>query len=112
MMIEGKECQVKLTRPWLTPGIGKVSLDRMNDFLQNTELLDRFAYESEDSSSMTMPLDGPEDSQMIGFRDADFAWAIEDGDAFLTSPSRQFRLHIDGELFFKRNGINLIIGPT
>jgi hypothetical protein len=94
------------------PGIGKVSLDRISDFLQNTELLDRFVHESEDSSSMTMVLDEPEDSQIIGFRDADFAWAIEDGNAFLTSPNRQFRLHIDGELFFKRNGINLIIGPT
>jgi hypothetical protein len=61
---------------------------------------------------MTMPLDEPEDSQMIGFRDADFAWSIEDEDAFLTPPNRQFRLHIDGELIFKRNGINLIIGPT
>ena len=61
---------------------------------------------------MTMPLDELEDSQMIGFRDADFAWSIEDEDAFLTPPNRQFRLHIDGELIFKRNGINLIIGPT
>ena len=56
---------------------------------------------------MTMLLDEPEDSQIIGFRDADFAWAIEDGNV-----RSDFRLHIDGELFFKRNGINLIIGPT
>jgi hypothetical protein len=61
---------------------------------------------------MTVHLDEPEDSQIIGFRNAHFAWAIEDGNAFLTSPNRQFRLHINGELFFKQNGINLIIGPT
>ena len=61
---------------------------------------------------MTMHLDELEDSQIIGFRDAHFAWATEDGNAFLTLPNRQFRLHIDGALFFKRNGINLIIGPT
>lgn len=90
---------------------GKVSLDRISDFLQNTELLDRFASESEDSS-ISMPRNEPEDSQVIGFRDADFAWSIEDEGAFTALPNRQFRLHIKGELIFKQNGINLIIGPT
>jgi len=61
---------------------------------------------------MTLPLDEPEDSRVIGFGDADFVWSIEDENAFLIPSNRQFRLHIDGELIFKRNSINLIVGPT
>jgi len=99
-------------RLMLMSGIGKVSLDRISDFLQHTELLDRFVYPSEDSPSMAPPLDEPEDSRVIGFADADFVWSIEDENAFLVPSNRQFRLRIEGELIFKRNGINLIIGPT
>ena len=48
----------------------------------------------------------------IGFNDAVFAWFKEAGDGTLTPSSRAFRLRIEGNITFKRNCINLIIGPT
>ncbi|KAG8874159.1 hypothetical protein FRB97_006107 [Tulasnella sp. 331] len=93
---------------------GKVSLDRIDAVLKQTELLDTFA-ESEMPSAvdMTAPLLDP---TITGFRDATFQWTTRDvsgtpsGDA---KPSkRNFRLVIEGELCFKRGKINLIVGPT
>ncbi|KAF8969860.1 hypothetical protein BDZ97DRAFT_1902271 [Flammula alnicola] len=57
-------------------------------------------------------VDEDDQSSTFGFRDATFTWSSEDGDGSLTPSSRNFRLHIDGELLFRRNRINLIIGPT
>ncbi|OCH88609.1 P-loop containing nucleoside triphosphate hydrolase protein [Obba rivulosa] len=78
----------------------KVSLDRLNEFLNETELLDKFsekdASDSEQSTSVF-----PEE---IGFRNALFTWTKATPGSFI--------LRIDTELFFKRNGINVIIGPT
>ncbi|KDQ30408.1 hypothetical protein PLEOSDRAFT_1053612 [Pleurotus ostreatus PC15] len=109
---------------------GKVSLDRINDFLQNTELLDEFAEESSGndgaSSTNNAPAIGNSDvsylsrppaerSQDIGFSDAMFAWSVDDkriNDGAATPSRRKFVLRVDGELIFKRNAINIIIGPT
>ncbi|KAK7048418.1 ATP-binding cassette transporter [Favolaschia claudopus] len=84
---------------------GKVSLDRLNNFLRNTELLDAFsAEENTDTDAST--------SDLIGFRDAMFTWCNDDQpDGSLTPSSRKFVLKIEGELFFKQ-GFNLIVGPT
>ncbi|KAJ8703097.1 hypothetical protein PTI98_001750 [Pleurotus ostreatus] len=109
---------------------GKVSLDRINDFLQNTELLDEFAEESsgDDGTSSTnnamaignsdvsyLSRPPAERSQDIGFSDAMFAWSVDDkriNDGAATPSRRKFVLRVDGELIFKRNAINIIIGPT
>ncbi|KAJ7035141.1 P-loop containing nucleoside triphosphate hydrolase protein [Mycena alexandri] len=86
----------------------RVSLNRMNDFLNQTELLDSF---TSNDASATVVADGPA-SELIGFRDAMFSWANDDDtDGTLTPSSRRFILRIEGELLFKR-GFNLVVGPT
>jgi len=55
--------------------------------------------------------EGPEDSSVIGFNNATFAWS-SDVQGSLTPSRRRFRLCIEEELHFKRGCINLIIGPT
>ena len=52
-----------------------------------------------------------EDTSAIGFRDATFTWS-SDADGALTPSRRNFKLRVEPELWFKRGGINLIIGPT
>ncbi|KAJ6564563.1 P-loop containing nucleoside triphosphate hydrolase protein [Mycena capillaripes] len=85
---------------------GKVSLDRLNDFLQNTELLDSFtAKDTSDVSEESA-------SELIGFRDAMFTWSNDSQpDGTVTPSGRRFILRIEGELLFKP-GFNLVVGPT
>ncbi|KAJ6585523.1 multidrug resistance-associated ABC transporter [Mycena capillaripes] len=82
---------------------GKVSLDRLNDFLHNTELLDSF------TSNETA---APTASNLVGFRDATFAWFDDETGGTATPPSRRFLLKIEGELIFKPGCVNLVLGPT
>ncbi|KAF7304266.1 hypothetical protein HMN09_00827900 [Mycena chlorophos] len=87
---------------------GKVSLDRVDEFLSQTELLDSFAKEA-----VVEAMDEPP-SDLIGFQDAHFTWSRDapseaDGTA---TPSRRFVLKVPGELLFKRGAINLVVGPT
>ncbi|KAJ7041996.1 multidrug resistance-associated ABC transporter [Mycena alexandri] len=85
---------------------GRVSLDRLDDFLRQTELLDVC---SDESTSNSFPLS--DDNDTIGFTDAAFSWST--GDTTPTGANQpRFLLRIDGSLFFKRNCINLIVGPT
>ncbi|KAG1747913.1 uncharacterized protein EDB91DRAFT_1245381 [Suillus paluster] len=98
---------VFFTIPRITQG--KVSMDRINSFLNETELLDAYAQQDEDRAQLFVQ---PEDeSDLIGFRDAVFAWSNESGGS-LTPSKRKFRLRIDGEVYFQRGGINLVVGPT
>ncbi|KAF8963033.1 multidrug resistance-associated ABC transporter [Flammula alnicola] len=87
---------------------GKVSLDRVHDFLQNTELLDSY---TEMPTTLT-DISLPSNKEAIGFNNATFSWSLESQDGSLTPTSRNFRLRVDGELLFKSNCINLIVGPT
>ncbi|KAJ7680686.1 hypothetical protein DFH06DRAFT_1163946 [Mycena polygramma] len=87
---------------------GKVSLDRLDDFLHNTELLDSFS--SKDTPEIVASNE-PE-SNAIGFRDATFAWSNDKIDGTLTPSSRNFLLKIEGELLFKPGCVNLVLGPT
>ncbi|KAJ7149302.1 P-loop containing nucleoside triphosphate hydrolase protein [Mycena crocata] len=81
---------------------GKVSMDRLTDFLQNTELLDSF-----DTSAADEP-----GSELIGIRDASFTWTNDDQrGGTITPSSRKFMLKIKGEVIF-RPGFNLVVGPT
>ncbi|KAJ6585299.1 P-loop containing nucleoside triphosphate hydrolase protein, partial [Mycena capillaripes] len=82
-------------------------LDRVNDFLKKTELLDVF------DEKGTLPLftaDSSTDGR-IGFRNATFSWSKE-SEGLLTRSQRQFQLKIDGEVLFQRGRINLVVGPT
>ncbi|KAF8199798.1 P-loop containing nucleoside triphosphate hydrolase protein [Mycena galopus ATCC 62051] len=87
---------------------GKVSLDRLEDFLNNTELLDSFA------SKETLDIIAPNEpaSDLIGFRDATFAWSNEEVNGTITPSSRRFLLNVQGEVLFKRGCVNLVLGPT
>ncbi|KAJ8084403.1 hypothetical protein PM082_003172 [Marasmius tenuissimus] len=86
---------------------GKVSLDRVSDFLKTTELLDAFD-EKESGRDASVPLDRV---AKIGFKDAIFTWTREVLQT--NAPSkRRFSLTIDGELVFKEGCVNLVLGET
>ncbi|KAG8882432.1 hypothetical protein FRB97_008247, partial [Tulasnella sp. 331] len=89
----------------------KVSIDRIDDFLNETDLLDRFA-----GPEIASVLPATKDADRIGFRNASFVWQTDSGS---TGPSgattpfgRNFQLQVDGDVFFKRGKLNLILGPT
>ncbi|KAF9040099.1 P-loop containing nucleoside triphosphate hydrolase protein [Panaeolus papilionaceus] len=84
----------------------KVSLDRMNDFLHETELLDSFKTPSRSSVDVT-PSNSRRSDEMIGFKDGSFSWTIDS-----MSRARSFKLKIPGEMLFKQDCLNVIIGPT
>ncbi|KAH9480784.1 ATP-binding cassette transporter abc4 [Psilocybe cubensis] len=88
---------------------GKVSLDRVTDFLQKTELLDSFQANLSDGP---LPLVDTRNEHDIGFRNASFSWRVESDDDIQRPSRRSYRLKIEGELLFKRDCINLIVGPT
>ncbi|KAG2065985.1 P-loop containing nucleoside triphosphate hydrolase protein [Suillus decipiens] len=87
----------------------KVSLDRVNSFLTDTELLD--AHTQQDDDRVQLLIQPEEESDLIGFRDAVFAWSSEPRGS-LTPSKRKFRLCIDGEMYFQHGHINLVVGPT
>ncbi|KAG9012453.1 hypothetical protein FRB94_006069 [Tulasnella sp. JGI-2019a] len=93
---------------------GKVSIDRIDAFLKETDLLDRFTKPAQDTP--VVPLPPTTDADPIGFRNATFAWKVDSGSAGssgTTTPSqRNFQLRVDGDLFFKKGKLNLILGPT
>ncbi|KAJ7078086.1 hypothetical protein C8R44DRAFT_992812 [Mycena epipterygia] len=84
----------------------KVSIDRINDFLHNTELLDSFTEKEETAEFLAA-----EASTEIGFRQASFTWS-NDSDGSATPSKYKFALRIEDELLFKRGCINLVLGPT
>ncbi|KAF9029722.1 hypothetical protein BDZ89DRAFT_1065204 [Hymenopellis radicata] len=87
---------------------GKVSLDRMNKFLHETELLDSYSSQGGDAALLSQPSPSSE----IGFRDASFIWSNSASDGSLTPSKRKFSLRVDGSLEFKKGCINLVVGPT
>ncbi|KAF7978858.1 hypothetical protein HWV62_44329 [Athelia sp. TMB] len=97
---------------WTLPRFiqGKVSLDRVNDFLTKTELLDSFTEKINDETIGFIAEEARMDSDLIGFRDAVFSWS-DSSTGTVTPSRRQFTLRIADELLFNP-GINLVIGPT
>ncbi|KIK69543.1 hypothetical protein GYMLUDRAFT_236056 [Collybiopsis luxurians FD-317 M1] len=83
----------------------KVSLDRINTFLHNTELLDGF-----DANSVS-PVSNGEISDKIGFHNASFTWS-NSASGSATPLGRRFVLRIPETLQFKRNAVNLVVGAT
>ncbi|KAJ6574743.1 P-loop containing nucleoside triphosphate hydrolase protein [Mycena capillaripes] len=90
---------------------GQVSLNRVNEFLHKTELLDSFAEPDPNTSDLFVPADATA-NEKIGFRDATFAWSSEKTDGTITPSRRKFTLKIKGEMLFKPGCINLVVGPT
>ncbi|KAF7983353.1 hypothetical protein HWV62_22327 [Athelia sp. TMB] len=88
---------------------GKVSLDRIDAFLNETELLDEFS--NMDSNDLVEAGDVSVDRQEIGFKDAIFSWT-EACDGTLTPSRRDFSLHLEGNVFFQRGALHMVIGPT
>ncbi|KAI0080055.1 P-loop containing nucleoside triphosphate hydrolase protein [Panus rudis PR-1116 ss-1] len=78
----------------------KVSLDRINEFLHKTELLDRF--------TTSKNVQHPTSDGRIGIRQAHFTWSAD----MARCSTHNFVLRIDDELFFKKGCINLIVGKT
>lgn len=90
---------------------GRVSLNRLNDFFTETELLDGF---EEADLTLSIPHHQGLDEGVIGFKNATFTWSPESSPTGASTPSSssQFRLSVPGDLQFKKGKINLIIGPT
>ncbi|KAJ8082215.1 hypothetical protein PM082_008062 [Marasmius tenuissimus] len=86
----------------------KVSLDRITNFLYETELLD--SYTKDTSLHPSQVAENDEQSNEIGFRNASFAWSLLNGSE--TPNKRRFILRIDEELLFRKGHINMVIGPT
>lgn len=87
-----------------------MSLERIGKFLRETELLDTYADEIENKTSL---VEAQDHGDFIGFKDATFTWSKEEEeDGTQTPSSRSFKLKVEGDLIFKQNAINLIVGPT
>ena len=88
----------------------KVSLDRLNDFLRKTELLDEF---DPNSKEATIANNVEANTNLIGIRNASFAWTSgSTGTITPGSSRRNFTLRINDEVIFRKEKINLIVGPT
>ncbi|TFY70118.1 hypothetical protein EVJ58_g61 [Rhodofomes roseus] len=103
----------------LVPAIirAKVSLDRVDEFLKKTELLDEFSADSHEAEALIPKTLVTHD--IIGVRNAAFTWTNEShGLSTPASPGtpgrsrRNFVLRIDDEVQLKRGHVNLIVGPT
>ncbi|KAE9407351.1 P-loop containing nucleoside triphosphate hydrolase protein [Gymnopus androsaceus JB14] len=90
---------------WTRALVAKVSLDRITDFLNNTELLDGF--ESPSSAQAIQP-----SMDEIGFQNAMFSWSGDTSSGTATPSSRNFMLRIENKLSLKKGCLNLITGPT
>lgn len=64
-----------------------------------------------DSNDLVEVEDVGVDRQEIGFNDAIFSWT-EACDGTLTPSRRDFSLHLEGNVFFQRGALNMVIGPT
>ncbi|KAI0365037.1 P-loop containing nucleoside triphosphate hydrolase protein [Pilatotrama ljubarskyi] len=93
----------------------KVSLERIAEFLRNTELIDKYDKAEESGNTEIFATDVPEERKgVIGIRHASFTWSKEALPSQTPGGTRKraFVLHIDDEVIFQRGKINLIVGPT
>ena len=87
----------------------KVSLDRLDDFLRKTELLDEFDSNSKDA---TIADSVKANADLIGIRNASFTWTSGSAGTVTPGSHRNFTLRINDEVIFRKGKINLIVGPT
>ncbi|KZV64707.1 P-loop containing nucleoside triphosphate hydrolase protein [Peniophora sp. CONT] len=92
----------------------KVSLDRVTEFLRETELLDEYAHVNDAQLAESQILGQPADDLTIGMCDASFTWSVASSsdDGIVTPSRRTFTLRVPGELTIPRGKINIIVGPT
>ncbi|KAI0768822.1 multidrug resistance-associated ABC transporter [Trametes elegans] len=92
----------------------RVSLDRINDFLHETELLDEFAHRKHEAHPILPP--PTHDATTLGIKQTSFTWAADASPQTparpASGPGHKFVLDVDGELLFQRGRTNLIVGPT
>jgi hypothetical protein len=74
--------------------------------MRQTELLDALTPSHDD-----LPFVAPTiDPSGIGFHNATFSWANDSPSEASTPSSRNFKLRVEGELFFRKGKINIICG--
>ncbi|TFK70801.1 hypothetical protein BDN72DRAFT_887852 [Pluteus cervinus] len=90
---------------------GKVSLDRINNFLHNTELLDSFSGKTPELTSREA---GENPENKFGFKNATFSWTSDSSTTggSSTPSTRNFLLKVEDEVLFQQGRVNLIVGPT
>ncbi|TFK92734.1 P-loop containing nucleoside triphosphate hydrolase protein [Polyporus arcularius HHB13444] len=94
----------------------RVSLDRINEFMHKTELLDEFEEKKCGNDGPARFAHPTQEIGVLGIARTTFTWA-KDGASSTPATSegssrRKFVLNIEDELIFKRGSINLIVGPT
>ncbi|KAF9522597.1 multidrug resistance-associated ABC transporter [Crepidotus variabilis] len=89
---------------------GKVSLERISKFLNESELLDN--YSEETCTEVTIKTVPENKSDVVGFNNATFSWSKDADGGVLTLSSKSFRLRIPDTVEFKKGKLNLIVGPT
>ncbi|KAF9257847.1 multidrug resistance-associated ABC transporter [Marasmius fiardii PR-910] len=88
--------------------VSKVSLDRINDFLVDTELLDTYTPHTSFKQA-----DNQVSHEEIAIHEAFFTWTAAANTPHAPDVERRFVLMVDHEtLNFKKGGLNLIVGPT
>ncbi|TFK78167.1 P-loop containing nucleoside triphosphate hydrolase protein, partial [Polyporus arcularius HHB13444] len=103
---------------WCIPSLvqANVALERISDFLYNTELIDEYTKPEHPENAEILNTSVPEEHKdSVGIRHASFTWAADSASAAVTpggTRRRTFVLSIDDEVFFHRGKINLIVGPT
>ncbi|KAI8994066.1 multidrug resistance-associated ABC transporter [Trametes punicea] len=116
MLIQQRMHLIFFQLPALTQA--RVSLDRIDSFLHETELLDEFSVPEQDGSTALPRVHAEDEDVVLGIRRTSFTWTT---DSELPTPTsgtndrregRKFVLRIDGQLLFKRGRTNLIVGPT
>ncbi|RPD53734.1 P-loop containing nucleoside triphosphate hydrolase protein [Lentinus tigrinus ALCF2SS1-7] len=99
----------------------RVSLDRLNEFIHNTELLDEFEEKKagRGASADFAPRPVQQDMGVLGIARTTFTWAKDREGSTPSTPAtsegrsqRKFVLDVEDEVIFKRGSINLIVGPT
>jgi ABC-type multidrug transport system fused ATPase/permease subunit len=85
-----------------------VSVGRVQDFLNNAELLDQYS-----TSDIDIRDTSAEHKVDLGFAQASFYWSKEHTTDGALTPSRQrFHLRIEDDVVFKQGALNIILGPT
>jgi ABC-type multidrug transport system fused ATPase/permease subunit len=95
---------------WQVPYLiqAHVSIGRVQDFLNNTELLDQYSISSADIRDASA-----EHKDDLGLAQASFYWSKEHSIDGALTPSRQkFSLRIKDDIVFKQGALNIILGPT
>jgi ABC-type multidrug transport system fused ATPase/permease subunit len=95
---------------WQVPYLiqAHVSIGRVQDFLNNIELLDQYSISSADIRDSST-----EHKDDLGLAQASFYWSKEHSKSGALTPSRQkFSLRIEDDIVFKQGALNIILGPT